>query len=390
MKVLIYEGMFWHGECIPSYCAYFKELGYDVTVVVCEKHINEQALWMLKDSGVSIYTFKTQISKKPIDLKKHLTEIKVPDLLHFDLYFVCTMLSNTYEFIKYLYRKGIKRSQILHQNHRNYQYFLKCTNSDKSLGQNGFILGFDKNLAQLSPIKNLTGDNHLCLENDLEKITLFIGGLSHIHFKNFEKLVKAVEKLNSEKERFQINVTGIRELGNYKLPESKYVRYLGRLNFKDLAYQYIVNDYCFVLFDEKALSYVKDHLMFLDGRVSGSRNMSIMYKIPLVVQKPFQISWGLNDNNSISYTGNDYEKVLLDLLNIKKEKYNSIINNLKTKEQEEFNFCLNNLKSKIEKTRTNKYISTTPFQSVTIIRNGKTVATQRPQKKPRFGVKKRS
>ena len=47
-----------------------------------------------------------------------------------------------------------------------------------------------------------------------------------------------------------------------------------------MAQQYLLNDYLFVLFDTKPFMCLEDHKTFLDGRVSGSRNMSIIYKIP--------------------------------------------------------------------------------------------------------------
>ena len=358
-KVLIYEGMNWHGECLSSYYSYFTELGYDVSFVICESRANEYPLWMI--DNVKVYTITNQASRNPILFKKHADEIisKIPDLFEYDLYFVCTMLSDSYEFIKLLYRHGVGRNKILHQNHREYSTFLIWTNNDFYLGQNGFNLGIDKtkHFSQLSPIKNETKLEHPKTETKSDKINIFISGLAKTHFKNFEKLVKDVEQLNKDGYNINIDVSGIRQKGDYILPKSKYVNYLGRLSFIDIAHKYCSSDFLLVLFDEKPLTpnAINEQRTFLNGRVSGSRNMSIMYKIPLVVQKPFQLSWGLNDNNSISFIGNDYKKILLNLYNMKKEKYNSIIDELKIKEKEEFQKCLNNLKNKISALKTNTY-----------------------------------
>ena len=182
-------------------------------------------------------------------------------------------------------------------------------------------------LPQLPPSINITGKNHQLLETDLadKEITLFISGLSHVHFGNFELFVKALDEVNKEGINIKVNVCGIREQGTYVMPVSKNVNYLGRLSFRDMTDAYCKNDFLFVLFDENAISCRVEHKMFLDGRVSGSRNMSIMYKIPLVVQKPYQLAWGFNDDNSIGFEGRDYKKVLSDLYNMKKEQYNKII-----------------------------------------------------------------
>ena len=360
-KVLIYEGMNYHGECLSSYCSYFNALGYEVTFIICGSNTKDSPLWMLNE--IPTYTLVNTISTNPIQLQKHIQELntKVPNLFDFDLYFIGTITKDSYEFIKYLYKNGIKRSQILHQNHRDYKTFLKFTKNDISLGYNGFVLGIDPQhkFEQFSPIKNETSLEHSKITSTFKNLNIFIGGLSRIHFENFKKLVKAAEQLNENGYNINIEVTGIRQQGDYVLPESKHVHYLGRLSFKELSEKYCSSDFLFVLFDVNPINIKTkaDQETFLKGRVSGSRNMSIIYKIPLVVQKPFQLSWGLNDSNSICFEGNDYEQVLKELYNIKIEKYNNIIDSLKAKEQEEFDFCLNNLKNKIKSLETNVYFN---------------------------------
>ena len=345
-KVLIYEGVNGHGECLPSYYYYFKELGYEVDFAIKNKIVDEKALWMLDNPTIYSIVEAVHKSQHVIELEK-----KVPNLFKYDLYFISTLNKDCYKTVQFLYRNGISRNKILFQDHLNYKYFLEQSGKDILLGKNGFTLGMaDQHiLSQLSPIKSINNFRHKNLTKNFEKdLNIFIGGLSHIHFKNFEKFIKAVEELNNEGYNIKINVTGIRELGDYILPESSCINYLGRIDFKSMANQYIINDFLFVLFDTKALMCLKDHQTFLDGRVSGSKNMSIIYKIPLVVQKPFQLAWGLDDNNSISYNGNDYKEVLLDLFKIKMDRYNNIIENLKIKEKQEFELGLNNLKNKID------------------------------------------
>lgn len=346
MRVLIYEGINYHSECLSSYYAYFKELGYEVDVVMGENRYKEKPFWMLKD--ITIYTLSNLASSS---LDKHTKEIKekIPNLFKYDIYFISTLISSTYGFIKFLLKNGIKRNQILFQSHRNYKTFLAFTKNDNSLANNGFTLGLsNEKFPQLSPIKNCTSLEHTYLNKNLNELNLFIGGLSHIHFKNFEALVKAAEKLTKMGKPIKIKVTGIREQRDYILPESDCVEYLGRLDFEEMAKQYVFNDYCFVLFDENAFSCIADHKVFLRGRISGSRNMSIMYKIPLVVQKAYQKSWGLDDTNSISYDGHDYINILSDLFKITKEQYNTIIQNLQLKEKIEFTHCLKNLSTKLD------------------------------------------
>lgn len=360
MQVLIYEGLNYHSECLSSYYAYFKELGYEIDIVMGENRSKEKPFWMIKE--LNLYTLKNLASTNSSLLNAHINELKekIPNLFKYDVYFISTLIPSTYAFIKFLLRNGIKRSQILFQSHRNYKTFLHFTKNDSALATNGFTLSIaSEKFPQLPPIKNCTKLEHPLLNKNLDTLNIFIGGLSHIHFKNFEALVKAAEELNRIGKVIKIKVTGIREQKDYILPKSDCVEYLGRLNFEEMAQQYIVNDYCFVLFDEKALEHMIDHRVFLRGRISGSRNMSIMYKIPLVVQEPYQKAWGLDDTNSIAYSGHDYKTILLNLFNIDKEYYNKIIKNLQIKEKEEFELGITNLKNKLS------FIKTLPALSYT-------------------------
>lgn len=362
-KVLLYEGMRGHGECLSSYYTYFRKLGYDVDVVSTDRVINEKPLWMVKEP-VNIYSITNPSSANYAIMIKHLEEIrtKVPNFFDYDIYFIGTFNKDGYQFVKYLHDHGISKNRILHQNHVNYKTYMGQCGRDVTLGWNGFTLGMvdhDK-LPQLPPSINITGKNHQLLETDLadKEITLFISGLSHVHFGNFELFVKALDEVNKEGINIKVNVCGIREQGTYVMPVSKNVNYLGRLSFRDMTDAYCKNDFLFVLFDENAISCRVEHKMFLDGRVSGSRNMSIMYKIPLVVQKPYQLAWGFDDNNCIAYEGRNYKEILMSLYNMKKEQYNKIIKALQKKEKEELQLGLKNLQDRINGLSSNKYIET--------------------------------
>ena len=126
------------------------------------------------------------------------------------------------------------------------------------------------------------------------------------------------------------------------------MNYCGRVNFEELTNLYVSNDFLMTFFDKNNTKFKEDHHSFLKGRVSGSRNMSIIYGIPLLVQEPYQKAWNLNDNDSISYKNTDYESLLLSLFNIKPEYYNDIIDNLLNIQKQEVDLCIKNLKNKIE------------------------------------------
>lgn len=348
-RVLIYEGFDGHGECLPPYYNYFKELGFEVDFVIKDRNYKEEALWMLP-SDTNIYIINSEIVQKIHINTIHLKEVvkKVPKLFDYDFYFIATMNRRTFSFIKFLLNNGINRNQIMYLVHVDYAYYMAHTENNTSLLNGGFVIGFDEKFPRFPAVKNLTNCNkkyNITLKQD--ELKIFVSGLDHIHFANFEKFVKVAEEFNKKGKNIKINVTGVRRKEDYVLPESECVNYLGRLNFKDMSKEYMNNDYIMVFFDKDSDTYLEDHRAFLRGRVSGSRNMSIMYQVPLLVQDPFQKSWGLDDTNSISYKGNEYKELIQRLLDLKKEEYEKIINNLGEMQEKEVELGTRNLLDKV-------------------------------------------
>lgn len=342
--VLIYECAGGHGECLPSYYEYFKELDFKIDFILDKKVFEDKPLWMLNNLNI----FK--INTPAIENDKHIKEVSLigDKLFSYDFYFIATLNKHTYPFVEYLLKSGIDTNKILFQNHLNTEYFLKNSNNNTHLIKNGFVLTKSPDFPSLPPIKNNCNKFKNKIEKPFNSLNILITGLDKIHFEYFEKFVKVVDKLNKENKSIKINVTGIRRRGNYNLPKSENVNYCGRVNFEELTNLYVSNDFLMTFFDKNNTKFKEEHHSFLKGRVSGSRNMSIIYGIPLLVQEPYQKAWNLNDNNSISYENTNYESLLLSLFNIKPEYYNNIIDNLLNIQKQEVDLCIKNLKNKIE------------------------------------------
>lgn len=342
--VLIYECAGGHGECLPSYYEYFKELNFEIDFILDKKVFEDKPLWMLNNLNI----FK--INTPAIENDKHIKEVSLigNKLFSYDFYFVATLNKHTYPFVEYLLKNGISYTQILFQNHLNTDYFLKNTNNNTKLLKSGFVLTQSPDFPSLPPIKNNCNKFKNKIKKSFDNLNILITGLDKIHFEYFEKFVKVVDKLNKENKSIKVNVTGIRRRGNYNLPKSENVNYCGRVNFEELTNLYVSNDFLMTFFDKNNTKFKEDHHSFLKGRVSGSRNMSIIYGIPLLVQEPYQKAWNLDNNNSIPYENTDYESLLLSLFNIKPEYYNNIIDNLLDIQKQEVDLCIKNLKSKIE------------------------------------------
>jgi len=344
-SVLIYEGMEWHGECLPSYYSYFKKLGYDADFIITRKSLNDKPLYSIKNPNILSVV---QASAKDSD--KHIKEISYigSKLFRYDFYFIATLNEFTYLFIKYLLDHGIKYEQILVQNHRNKMTFLKYTKNDYKLLNNGFSLAKTNDFAFLPPIYNNTKQTRQKIKKYFDKINILITGLDKIHFPYFSEFIKVVDELNNDGLEIKVNVTGVRRCGEYKLPLSKNLKYLGRVSFEELENLYITNDFLMTFFNSEDIKHKNDHLEFLNGRISGSCNMSIMYGIPLLLQEPYQKSWGLDDSNSIHYKSTEYKELLMSLFTLSPEKYNNIIENLLALQNKEIDQCVESIKEKTD------------------------------------------
>lgn len=344
-NVLIYEGMGWHGECLPSYYGYFKKLDYDIDFIIERKSLNDKPLYSIEKPNILV---TLQTSAK--DFKQHIKEISNAGskLFKYDFYFIATLNEFTYPFVKYLIDHGIKYEQILVQSHRNKTNFLKDTKNDYSLLNNGFTLTPSTDFSFLPPIYNNTKQTKEKIKKYFDKINILITGLDKIHLSYFTEFIKVVDELNNDGLDIKVNVTGARRCGDYKFPLSKNLKYLGRVNFEELANLYLTNDFLMTFFNSENIKYRKDHLEFLNGRISGSRNMSVIYGIPLLLQEPYQKPWGLDDSNSICYKHTEYKELLMSLFTLPPKKYNDIIENLLKLQNEEVEQCVENIRKKTD------------------------------------------
>ena len=361
-RVLIYECAGGHGECLPPYYAYFEDLGYDVTLIIDRKVDEDKPLWMFNNPKVHV------INTPAIKHLEHIREVSKlgSNVFKYDLYFIATLNKHTYPFIQYLLKNRVESNKILFQNHLNTQYFLEQSGGNIGMIPNGFVLTHSPDFPSLPPIRNTTGLTKQPIKDYFDKLNILITGLDKIHFAYFDKFIQTVDKLNEIGYDIKVKVTGIRRRGDYVLPESKNLTYCGRVNFEELTNLYVSNDFLMTFFDVDAVEFKSEHHSFLKGRTSGSRNQSVIYGIPLIVQKPFQSGWDLNDTNSVSYEGTDYKTLLISLFNMTPMRYNSIIKHLLELQYEENAICFYNLRKKIN----DFAIKTKPLDLVYIVKPG--------------------
>lgn len=333
-KALVFDLVYGHGECLSSYIYYFEQLGYEVDVCARESVLNENPLCLLKSNHI-VYSMKDKV-----DPFNEL--IKLVDMSQYELIFFSTFNHETYSVSMKLAHK-FPELIVLYQEHSNIKHFLRESGNDSNIVKNSFCLGSVKEFPQVSPV--YFGDVKKS-EKNKDKLVLFISGLDKIHKDAYENFVKVIDGLVEEGYNILVNVCGVR--GNWNTTTSKNINILGRISFEELYSYYINSDFLIVLFDEYATNFPDIQTEFLSGRTSGSRQCSIGFNIPLILQKGYQKSWGFSNSNSISFEKKNIKKAIIAAYNIKEEKYNGMVKSLIDLRKKYTDLAISNISNKME------------------------------------------
>ena len=327
--ILIIEINNYHGECIPGYIKYFNIIGYkNIDILITPELYNQTIL----DFNYFKYKIKYLIfPKQDIDLFISLGMC--------DLYKIC--LFNTIEVGK------LKMREYLHSNHK----FKSIIVLHNKYNLNKTLYNFN-NIVVLKKFKDdlpfYEVNPHYFGEYDLHKkskiINFITAGGYALNRKNFYLLINSINKLlKNNIVKFHVTIVGE---GFEKLENSiknndltKYLTFTGRISYS-LMYKYISkSDFFLPLLDPNKQK------RYLIEKTSGSFQLSYGFNIPMIIEKTFAKIYNFNVNNSIIYDKNEnFDKKLIEAINMREEEYKKIKEGLKIKAREIEKNSLENLK----------------------------------------------
>lgn len=343
-SILIIEPNPYHGEILPGISQYFLELGYSVDVFIRDEVAIENPFCLYpKKEKINIFYGSSE------DIKKTLTEDKIKKY-----YLVCISSSAFWDTKTYFgsyidYLGFIPSGQI---GSIFIEHNLDSLKEDKC----NYLFEFNRIFSIFPRIydnKPTTFINpHYFGEeissNKDDKLTKFIIiGSTNPSVKNTDLLIKTVGELLDQKiDNFLIYIIGS---GDLQIPErlKNNVIYLGRKNFSEL-YRYISNsDYIIPLLDPS----IKEHEKYIDKTTTGSLQLSIGFKKPLVINDIFAKAYGLDKKSSIIYTKDNLKLAMKNAILLKVSKnnvYKNITNNIEKIKNELHNQSLENIKKCFE------------------------------------------
>ena len=292
-KVLVVELNAWHGECLPGYIKYFKDLGYEVEVLINEKQRAENPLCMFKDISV--------IYENSQNIIKYLSSTSMQK------YDLCLFNSDIiYEYgsasIIDLIKPQIQYPKILCvEHHLEYIPFL----SQKAVPVVLKKFNNSKSVFEVNP--HYFGEYP---QHHKSKITNFIVvGSIEGNRKNYGLLISAVNQLLNEKiSDFRITVIGKGNLSD--IPENirSYFDIKGRLSYSAMYQEMNKADYFLTLLDSEN----PKHNRYLKYGTSGSFQLIYGFQMPCLIAEKFAEVHSFNDKNSIIYKDNShlYEAML--------------------------------------------------------------------------------
>lgn len=340
-SVLLVECNNLHGETLPGYIKYLKDLGYNIDVIVTPRIYFENPFVRLDKSLINnLFKLEIQDIIKFFNLKK-IEKYKYIIINSYHLYY--SRKKNELVPFFELFKNVNENSQkfIFVEHH------LEDTNK-KLLSENRVIQLADFNFQTPHPVfcnPNYFGEIKLHKKNEIINF-ITIGELAS-HRRNSNLLIDAVKKLYTEGiDNFKITVIGYGKLDDVPKEIHKFFDIKGRLPFKQMYNQLEEADFFLTLLDpenEKHDRYIKDG-------TSGSFQLIYGFNKPCIIAEKFAKYHYFDNKNSVIYEKNsDFTDALKYCVNISNEDYDLLCNNLNKTTEIIRKKSINNLKEMLDK-----------------------------------------
>jgi|GEM_PF-1487622 len=295
--VLIVEPNPYHGEILPGFAKYFQDLDYNVDILIRVETQKEKPFIRYTENLPTFFEGTAQQMKAALKSKK----MQDYDFLFFSTnvlwegsYFVGSYLS----YLRFFPKTKFGIVFVEHNLDR-----LRDDDDDYLFQQGRFFTltkeSYNgKETMQLNPHYfgkiQVTGKN--------EDFTRFlVVGTIYQDSKNFDLLLSEVENLlDSGIYKFSVDIVGS---GQLKLPAKlkEYIHILGRLDFDALYAKLETADFLLSLLDPA----IDKHKRYLKGTTSGTVQLSLGFRKPMIINRKFAKRYGFDKRNSLIYSGSD-------------------------------------------------------------------------------------
>ena len=340
--VLLAEPNAFHGECLPGYVKYFRDLGYNV-VILC-RYAN------CKEDPFCRFAEPPQRYCLTIwGMRKYLRSAKVKEY-EYVLLTSARAYMNEYrfywrypDFLKCLPagKHGVglvehefgaaSYGEFWNKQDENSEYWKQLV--DQTFVLTGFAFRGHQ-IPMLNP--HYFGEIKPKLNlSQAQKVFVTVGKISD-NTRNYPQLFEALLKLPDDMD-YEVRVIGSGTLDGVPEKLRSKFKILGRLDFEDMYRELEAADFFLPLLDrEKQSAYLK-------YCTSGSRQLILGFNMISLMQKEFADHYGFSEKNTIVYdndfasairqaltmSNDEYQKMKLDLERVRKEVEAASSNNLR-------------------------------------------------------------
>lgn len=330
-NILIVEPHPFHYEVLPGVVSVFEELNFSITLLVHDNFEKDDTFSRLKTSMlINILYFSKDI--KEVLLESFISEY---DFIFF----------NSYDY----FHDGIKENILSYLGYiPNTKYgFLGIVHNKSILRLNDVQYIKEKRLFALTPFcyegyniplfsanaygvtavhDKLQSPIRVTMIGESNKRYLLERAIEVTNITNIE--FSYIGKANIIKEFITNSIRNILFLVKSDNPKArkfhyrgwKSIKYLGQMKFEDMYGELEKSDFILTLLDINN-SYSRE---FLDGKTSGSKQLSLGFNVPLIINDDFGRSFGFSENNSVFYDGNNVATALYRISNMKNTEYTNI------------------------------------------------------------------
>lgn len=338
-KVLIVEFNWYHGECIPGFFKYLKDLNYEVDLLINERLYQENVLDVINCKNV----YHCDVELMGLLLQ----------YIFIERYGIVIFNSNAFTWEE---KENWKWFTVLQEfpffrNYLDKIYVLEhqMEHIDKTLLEMGHVFVLTDKLPldkRVIPVNcHWFGNGSLPMKN---KVVRFITvGAINPKRRNLKVLLDAVETLyDNGITDFHITVIGLGKLDNINPKIRQFFSMLGRVSYSDMYAEMRKSDFYLSLLDPEN----PEHDRYITSGTSGSFQLIYGFSKPCLIAEKFADIYGFTSDNAVVYKGNkELVVAMLKAIDMTDVGYERMRSNLITMSNDIYKQSLSNLKRAFRK-----------------------------------------
>jgi len=340
--VLIAEPNVCHFEVIPGYIKYFRDLGFNVNVLLSNSTKKYKIFELINDKGVEVITVKDKYLKLFLSMNKNKEYEYILFTSH--LLFVPKNGKPKQSVLEYFDDMVEPQKKVFIVEHRLEEINQELLKENRVI----VLADFKYDFLETKPIvvnPHYFGDVKIIPKSDEQSKFIIVGEIAGAR-RNFWFLIDNMKDIiNSTKKDFKISIVSKTPVEEIKkmIPQDlrNYFELCGALNYNELFKKMGENDYFLPLLDNR----MTEHERYITIGTSGSFQLIYGFAKPCLIHTKFAGLHGFNNDNSFLYntreefvdkmkqaielSGKDYKIIQDNLVKLKNEIYDKSLNNLK-------------------------------------------------------------